>query len=120
MSTPILELREVTKVFGRDEAAVTALEGIDLAISEGEIIVVTGPSGSGKTTLLQVAGGLLSPTNGVVAIDGEPLEDMSSRRLARIRAERVGFVFQAFNLFSSLSAEANVRLPLSLLPTTAR
>jgi putative ABC transport system ATP-binding protein len=120
MSTPILELRTVTKVFGRDEAAVTALDGIDLAISEGEIIVVTGPSGSGKTTLLQVGGGLLSPTTGVVAIDGEPLEGMSSRRLARVRAERVGFVFQAFNLFSSLSAEANVRLPLSLLPAKAR
>lgn len=120
MKAPILELTGVTKVFGEGEAAVTALDDIDLAADTGEIVVITGPSGSGKTTLLQAAGGLLSPTSGSVAIDGQRLAELSSRRIARLRATRIGFVFQAFNLFSSLSAEANVRLPMSLVPPAMR
>lgn len=120
MNAPILELRAVTKVFGTGEAEVCALDRIDLTVRAGEIVVVTGPSGSGKTTLLQVSGGLLSPTSGSVAIDGQPLGSLSGRRLARVRAARIGFVFQSFNLFSSLSAEANVRLPLALLPPPKR
>ena len=120
MTTPVLLLSGISKVFGRDDAAVRALDDIDLEMDAGEIVVVTGPSGSGKTTLLQVAGGLVTPTDGTVSIQGTRLDRLSNRRLAHLRAERVGFVFQSFNLFSSLSAEANVRLPLSLVPRDRR
>ncbi|MBI4261229.1 MAG: ABC transporter ATP-binding protein [Actinobacteria bacterium] len=116
----VLELEGVSKVYGHGEAAVAALDGIDLELARGELLVIMGPSGSGKTTLLQVAGALSSPTSGTVRVDGDRIDRMSRREVARLRAERIGFVFQAFNLLSNLSAESNVRLPTMLLPRRRR
>ena len=120
MSDPVLELAGVTKVFGNGDAAVRAVDHVDLVLQRGELVVVTGPSGSGKTTLLQLAGGLTTPTAGSVALEGRRYEDTSRKERARLRAERIGFVFQAYNLFPSLPAASNVRLPSALLPRRAR
>ena len=114
----VLAARELTKVFGSGHTAVRAVDGVDLSLSAGEIVLVKGPSGSGKTTLLSMLGGLMRPTSGEVLIDGRPLYALSSRELARLRAERIGFVFQAFNLLPSLSAAENVAFPARLVSST--
>lgn len=93
---------------------VTALDGVDLGLSAGSFTAVMGPSGSGKSTLLQCAAGLDRPTSGSVEIDGTALDGLSERRLTLLRRERVGFVFQQFNLAPSLTAAQNVALPLRL------
>lgn len=116
----MLELDGVTKSFGRGEAVVTALDEVDLSVAEGELVLVTGPSGSGKTTLLQVAGALMRPSSGRVLIAGEDLHGLPERSLAHLRAARIGFVFQAFNLFANLSAEGNVSIQRSMVKRDAR
>ncbi|MFI9586559.1 ABC transporter ATP-binding protein [Streptomyces sp. NPDC052236] len=93
---------------------VVALDGVDLDFRSGSFTAVMGPSGSGKSTLLQCAAGLDRPTSGAVEIDGIALGGLSERRLTLLRRERVGFVFQAFNLIPSLTAAQNVALPLRL------
>ncbi|MET9667513.1 ABC transporter ATP-binding protein [Streptomyces sp. NPDC006475] len=93
---------------------VTALDGVDLAFPAGSFTAVMGPSGSGKSTLLQCAAGLDRPTSGSVEIGGTALDGLSERRLTLLRRERVGFVFQQFNLVPSLTAAQNVALPLRL------
>ncbi|UFQ17197.1 MULTISPECIES: ABC transporter ATP-binding protein [Streptomyces] len=93
---------------------VAALDGVDLEVASGTFVAVMGPSGSGKSTLLQCAAGLDRPTSGTVEVGGTPLTGLSERRLTLLRRERVGFVFQAFNLIPSLSAAQNVALPLRL------
>ncbi|MEV6788042.1 ATP-binding cassette domain-containing protein, partial [Streptomyces sp. NPDC051098] len=93
---------------------VTALDGVDLGLPAGSFTAVMGPSGSGKSTLLQCAAGLDRPTSGSVEIDGTALDGLSERRLTLLRRERVGFVFQQFNLAPSLTAAQNVALPLRL------
>ncbi|MFF8656420.1 ABC transporter ATP-binding protein [Streptomyces huasconensis] len=93
---------------------VAALDGVDLEVPAGTFVAVMGPSGSGKSTLLQCAAGLDRPTSGTVEVGGTPLTGLSERRLTLLRRERVGFVFQAFNLIPSLSAAQNVALPLRL------
>ncbi|MET0496403.1 MAG: ABC transporter ATP-binding protein [Actinoplanes sp.] len=109
-----VELRKVTRVFGTGDRAVTALDEVDVAIAPATFTAVMGPSGSGKSTLLHVAAGLDRATDGDVAIDGVPLAGLSERALTTLRRERVGFVFQAFNLIAALTAEQNVALPLRL------
>ncbi len=119
-TAPHVVLRDVTRVHGSGEAAVTALAGVSLAIEPGELVAVMGPSGSGKSTLLNVAGGLDRPTSGSVVVGGEDLTRTSPRDLARLRRRRMGFVFQDYNLIPSLTAAENVGLPLELDGVRAR
>jgi len=114
MSTnpPILAARGVTKTYRTGTHEVAALRGADLDIHTGELLMVMGPSGNGKTTLLNCLSGLDDIDGGTVHVDGEDLFALSDRARTRHRAERMGFVFQSFNLIPVLSAEENVELPL--------
>jgi putative ABC transport system ATP-binding protein len=107
-------LDAVRKVYGARAAAVTALDGVTLRFEPGTFTAVMGPSGSGKSTLLQCAAGLDRPTSGTVLLAGEELGRLSETRLTVLRRDRIGFVFQSFNLLPSLTAELNVALPLRL------
>jgi putative ABC transport system ATP-binding protein len=111
---PAVCLRDVRKVYGRGERAVVALDGVSAALSPGSFTAIMGPSGSGKSTFLNVAAGLDRPTSGSVALGDTGLEQLSERRLTILRRERVGFVFQAFNLLPSLTVAQNIALPLRL------
>ena len=109
-SETILRIEGVSKVFGSSERAVTALHNVSLEARPGEVVLVMGPSGSGKTTLLTIAGALLRPTRGTVYLSNTNVTQMDERRLASIRREKVGFVYQSFNLLEALTALENVRL----------
>jgi len=110
----VLEARDLTKTFGSGEATVTAVDRVSLSVDSGEIVLLLGPSGSGKTTLVSMIGGLLTPTQGTVRIQGiGPLYDRSD--MAAMRLRTIGFVFQTFNLLPALTALENVALPLRLL-----
>ncbi|QCB24088.1 ABC transporter ATP-binding protein [Streptomyces sp. SS52] len=109
-----IRLRSVSRRYGAGDSAVTALDGVSLDFPRGTFTAVMGPSGSGKSTLLQCAAGLDRPTSGSVVVGGTELTGLSERRLTLLRRERVGFVFQAFNLLPSLTAAQNVALPLRL------
>ena len=109
-----IQLSAVTRTFGSGAGAVTALDDVSLDIPSGSFTAVMGPSGSGKSTLLQCAAGLDRPTSGSVTVDGVALRGLSETKLTILRRERIGFVFQAFNLVASLTAEQNVALPLRL------
>jgi putative ABC transport system ATP-binding protein len=113
-SASAVALHDVRKVHGRGEGAVVALDGVSAALSPGSFTAIMGPSGSGKSTLLNVAAGLDRPTSGSVALGGTALDQLSERRLTILRRERIGFVFQAFNLLPSLTVAQNIALPLRL------
>ena len=106
-------LRGVSKTF-EGKRKVTALEGIDLLIAKGEMASLVGPSGSGKSTMLNLIGGLDRPTLGEVDLDGQPLSKLSDDELTRVRRDKIGFIFQFFNLLPTLSCLENVSLPLHL------
>jgi putative ABC transport system ATP-binding protein len=108
----MIRLEEVSKSYQTDRIETLALAGIDLEIAAGELVSVMGPSGSGKSTLLNVMGLLDEPTAGRVVLDGEPVATQSDRRMARLRNQKVGFVFQSFHLISDLAVVDNVELPL--------
>ena len=110
----ILRASGVTKVFGDGDNAVRAVDGVNLAVSEGEMVLIMGPSGSGKTTLLTMLGGLLRPTSGSITIDGTEITTLSDRRLTPLRRKTVGFIFQSFNLWEALNVEENVELTLNM------
>lgn len=110
----IVETKGLTKTYGEGETAVTALDHVDLSIEEGEFVAVMGPSGCGKSTLLNLIGGLDTPTEGSVLLDGKDIARMSDNELTQIRRERIGFVFQFFNLIPVLDAVENAALPLVL------
>ena len=112
--TAVLEIRGLTRVHGLGESAVRALRGVDLLVSSGELVAVMGPSGSGKSTLLTIAGGLDSPTDGTVAVEGTVLGGLTRKQLAALRRRSVGYVFQDFNLIPALTAAENVALPREL------
>lgn len=114
MSTAVLDLRKVTRVHGRGDTAVCALDGVSLRLEPGEMVAVMGPSGSGKSSLLNLAGGLDSPTSGEVVVEGQPLARLSRAALAQLRRRSVGYVFQSLNLIPSLTALENVMLPREL------
>ncbi|HWG60760.1 MAG TPA: ABC transporter ATP-binding protein [Streptosporangiaceae bacterium] len=116
----MLELREVTKVYGQGPGQVQALKGVDLSVDAGAMVAVMGPSGSGKSTLLTIAGSLEDPSVGDVLINGESVARMSRNARARLRRRVVGYVFQDFNLLPGLTAAENVSLPLELDGTGAR
>ena len=109
-----INLRSVSRRHGSGDRAVTALDEVSLDFPRGTFTAVMGPSGSGKSTLLQCAAGLDRPTSGSVVLGGTELTGLSETKLTLLRRERVGFVFQAFNLLPSLTAEQNVALPLRL------
>lgn len=112
--TAVVRLTAVRKVFGRRGNEVAALDGVSTGFGRGTFTAVMGPSGSGKSTLLQCAAGLDRTTSGSVHLDGQDLGDLKEKRLTMLRRERIGFVFQAFNLLPALTAAQNVRLPLEL------
>ena len=114
VADPVVTARALTKVFGRGESAVTALDAVDAHLARGRFTAIMGPSGSGKSTLMHCLAGLESPTSGSIVLDGEEISSMSRRRLTRLRRENIGFVFQAFNLVPSLTAEENITLPLDI------
>jgi putative ABC transport system ATP-binding protein len=114
MSEPMVEVRNVTKVYERGKQQIEVLHGLTLEIPRGDFVALMGPSGSGKTTLLNLIGGLDKPTSGEVRVGGVRIDQLGSSALARWRAHNVGFVFQFYNLMPVLSAEANVELPLLL------
>jgi putative ABC transport system ATP-binding protein len=110
----VLELRQVSKVYGSGHTAVRAVNGVDLMVRPGEILLIMGPSGSGKTTLLSMAGLLLRPSEGMIVVEGERVTALSQGRLAALRLSRIGFVFQAYNLLAALTARENVEVVLNL------
>ena len=114
MDNPALRTEAVWKVFHQEAEEVRAVRGVTLTVQPGEFIVLAGPSGSGKTTLLNLIGGLTRPTGGKVWVDGLELTRMSSRELARLRLEKLGFIFQSYNLLPVLSALENAEFPLLL------
>jgi putative ABC transport system ATP-binding protein len=109
-----VQLEHVSRVYGRGDGAVVALDGVSLAIPTASFTAVMGPSGSGKSTFLHVAAGLDSPTSGSVRLGGVDVGGLSEAKRTALRRERVGFVFQAFNLLPSLTVEQNLGLPLRL------
>lgn len=107
---PILKTVDLTKSYKVGKLDVPALRGVSLDVYPGEFVAIMGPSGCGKSTLLHLLGGLLSPTTGNIIIDGEDLSKVSDARRTDIRRRKIGFVFQRFNLFPTLSAEGNLKL----------
>jgi putative ABC transport system ATP-binding protein len=116
----IIELADVTKVYSRGEVAVQALRSVSFVVHEGELLAIMGPSGSGKTTLLGILGCLDRPTTGSYRLVGQEVSTLDETRRAHVRADRIGFVFQAFNLIPRTSAYKNVELPLVYAGVPAR
>jgi putative ABC transport system ATP-binding protein len=116
----VLEAINLTKTFAQGEAAVRALHDVTLDLQQGELALIAGPSGSGKTTLLSILGCILRPTSGSLRVLGDEITTWSERDLPAIRRERIGFVFQAFNLFPTLTAVQNVELALDLKGISGR
>jgi len=114
MIEPVVEAVNVAKVLGSGAAQVAALKGVSLALNGGELTLLMGPSGSGKTTLLSILGCILTPTQGTISIRGHSTESAGPEDLALLRREHVGFVFQSFHLFPTLTAADNVRLALDV------
>jgi putative ABC transport system ATP-binding protein len=114
MTDPVVEAVDVVKWLGRGTAQVQALKGVSLALRGGELTLLMGPSGSGKTTLLSILGCMLTPTHGAVRLGGRSTEGAGPEELARIRREHVGFIFQSYHLFPTLTATDNVRLALDV------
>jgi putative ABC transport system ATP-binding protein len=111
-ATPLIDMRGVSKVYGRGDVAVHAVDNVDLRVDVGEFVAVMGASGSGKSTLMNIVGCLDNPTEGEYHFAGEAVQRMTESELAAIRNRRIGFVFQQFQLLASLSAWRNVELPL--------
>lgn len=113
-TAPIVELKNVTKVYRQGELDVHALRGLDLTVQPGEFTAISGPSGSGKTTALNLMGALDKPTSGEVLLEGHDLTALGQRALSHLRRDRIGFVFQAYNLMPVLSAYENAETVLAL------
>jgi len=118
MDQPIVQIRELSKVFRHGDIEVVALNGISLDIGRGEFVALMGPSGSGKSTLLHIIAGIDRPTSGRCVVEGTDVSDLSETELAAWRKQHVGFVFQTFNLIPVLTAFENVELPLLLTGLT--
>jgi putative ABC transport system ATP-binding protein len=114
MKDPIIDARAVVKTLGRDAGAVQALRGVDLSLRPGELTLLMGPSGSGKTTLLLVLGCMLTPTSGSITVCGTSTSGLGKEGLAKLRRDHIGFVFQSYHLFPTLTAMQNVQLALDI------
>ncbi len=112
MAKTLIDIHELTKVYGKDEIAVHALRGVNAAVEEGEFVAVMGPSGSGKSTLMNILGCLDRPTGGTYVLDGKDVSQLNKDRLASVRNEKIGFVFQSYNLLPRLTAVKNVTVPM--------
>jgi len=112
--TPLLFATDLTKSFGKDESKTIAVDSVSLSINRSEMVLIMGPSGSGKTTLLSMLGALLNPSSGSIVIDGIDIGSMNQAALASLRATKVGFIFQAFNLLEALTVEENILFPAQL------
>lgn len=111
---PVLEARDVVKELGQGAGKVTALKGVTLTLVPGELTLLMGPSGSGKTTLLSILGCILTPTSGMVSVDGISVAGLNPEKLAELRRKHIGFIFQSYNLFPTLTALENVRIALDV------
>jgi len=111
---PVVELRQVSKIYKMDEVEVKALDGIDMKVEKGDFVAIIGPSGSGKSTLLHMIGLLDRPTIGKVFLDGIDISKFNDNELARLRGNKIGFVFQFFNLYPILTALENIELPMMI------
>jgi len=116
----VLETRNLTKQFGTGDVRVEALRGVDICIKQSEFVAIMGPSGSGKSTLLALLGGIDVPTTGQVLLEGTDLATLSDDARTLMRRRRIGFVFQAFNLLPTLTAEENVSIPMELDGVSAK
>jgi putative ABC transport system ATP-binding protein len=114
MRDAAIAVRDVSKTYAAGEAAMRALEHVDLDVSRGELVLLMGPSGSGKTTLLSIMGCILRPSGGAIRLLGRDVTGLGERDLPRVRLDSIGFVFQGFNLFPALTAAGNVALALDL------
>ena len=114
MSDSVITVNNLVKEYGSGVAMVQALRGVDLEITRGSFTCIVGPSGHGKSTLMHMLGGLDHPTSGGVAIDGQEIFQLDNKDLARLRAQKIGFVFQFFNLLQSLTATENIETALML------
>lgn len=110
----ILKVENLRKEYGEENSKVIALDGVDLTIERGEFVAIVGPSGSGKSTLLHIVGGVDSPDDGKVYIDGNDISKYSSKELAYFRRRKVGLIYQFYNLISNLTVRHNIELPLKL------
>ena len=120
MKDKILEAVQISKTYGEGESAVHALRNSDLTLENGTFASIIGSSGSGKSTLLKILGGLLPPTTGKVLLDGQDIYAMNAEQLAQVRRQKIGFIFQQFNLLPDLTAYENVEMPLlyhNILPS---
>ena len=114
VDNPVVSARSLTKVYGRGSGAVKALDAVNVDIARARFTAIMGPSGSGKSTLMHCLAGLDSVTSGEIMLDGDMVSSMSQRRLTRLRRERIGFIFQSFNLVPTLTAAENITLPLDI------
>jgi putative ABC transport system ATP-binding protein len=112
MSTPLIELQNVSRIYDLGHVQVKALQGVDLNVQSGEFLAIVGPSGSGKSTLMNIVGCLDRPTGGTYILNGTPVADLDDDGLARLRSRTIGFVFQNYNLLPRTSALENVATPL--------
>ena len=117
---PVLQARDLHKRYGEGDSSVDALRGVGLELSAGEFVAVVGPSGCGKSTLLHLCGGMDRPTAGAVSVDGVDLAGLDDEALTALRRDRVGFVFQFFNLLPTLTLAENIALPLLLAGVASR
>jgi putative ABC transport system ATP-binding protein len=111
---PIIEARDVTKVYALGNATVEAVRGVTMSVAPGEFVALMGPSGSGKSTLLQLLGGLDRPTTGSIVFEGRDISGLSDGEATRLRRERTGYIFQAFNLIPLLDLRENISLPFTI------
>ena len=120
MSGLVMEATGVAKDLGHGAGQIRALKGVDLALKGGQLTLLMGPSGSGKTTLLSILGCMLTPTEGIVRVRGDSIAGKDPEELAKLRRENIGFVFQSYHLFPTLSATDNVRLALDVRGETGK
>ena len=115
MDNAVIELQNVKKIYKMEGVETPALRGVDLKIKKGEFMAIIGPSGSGKSTLLHMIGVLDRPTSGKIYLDGIDISKLNDSELARLRGKKIGFVFQFFNLYPTLTAQENIELPMLIL-----
>jgi len=114
VAEPVASAESIVRRYGEGDTCVEALRGVSIDVAEGRLTAIMGPSGSGKSTLMHILAGLDRPTSGSVQLDGVEITDLSDKKLTMLRREKIGFVFQFFNLLPMLTAEENIVLPLSI------